>query len=68
MHVVYGFPNLKIHAKTTLIVRRDGERMRRYVHVGTGNYHSVTARLYEDVGLFTADEDICADVTTSSTT
>ena len=62
VHVVYGFPNLKIHAKTTLVVRRDGERMRRYVHVGTGNYHSVTARLYEDVGLFTADEDICADV------
>jgi polyphosphate kinase len=62
VHVVYGFPNLKIHAKTTLVVRREGERMRRYVHVGTGNYHSVTARLYEDVGLFTADEDICADV------
>ena len=62
VHVVYGFPHLKIHAKTTLVVRRDGERMRRYVHVGTGNYHSVTARLYEDVGLFTADEDICADV------
>jgi polyphosphate kinase len=62
VHVVYGFPNLKIHAKTTLIVRREGDRMRRYVHVGTGNYHSVTARLYEDVGLFTADEDICADV------
>ena len=50
VHVVYGFSNLKIHAKTTLVVRRDGERMRRYVHVGTGNYHSVTARLYEDVG------------------
>jgi polyphosphate kinase len=62
VHVVYGFPNLKIHAKTTLVVRREGDRMRRYVHVGTGNYHSVTARLYEDVGLFTADEDICADV------
>jgi polyphosphate kinase len=62
VHVVYGFPNLKIHAKTTLVVRREGDRLRRYVHVGTGNYNSVTARVYEDVGLFTADEDIGADV------
>ncbi len=62
VHVVYGFPDLKIHAKTTLVVRREGNRMRRYVHIGTGNYHSVTARLYEDVGIFTADEDITADV------
>jgi polyphosphate kinase len=62
VHVVYGFPNLKIHAKTTLVVRREGDRLRRYVHVGTGNYNSVTARAYEDVGLFTADEDIGADV------
>ena len=62
MHVVYGFPDLKIHAKTTLVVRREGDRLRRYVHIGTGNYHSVTARLYEDVGIFTADEDIAADV------
>jgi len=62
VHVVYGFPNLKIHAKTTLVVRQEGDRLRRYVHVGTGNYHAVTARFYEDVGLFTADEEICADV------
>jgi polyphosphate kinase len=62
VHVVYGFPNLKIHAKATLIVRREGEDLRRYVHVGTGNYHALNARLYEDFGLFTADPDIAADV------
>ncbi|HXV33469.1 MAG TPA: polyphosphate kinase 1 [Gaiellaceae bacterium] len=62
VHVVYGFPNLKIHAKTTLIVRREGNHLRRYVHIGTGNYHSLTARIYEDFGLFTADEQIAADV------
>jgi polyphosphate kinase len=62
VHVVYGFPDLKIHAKMTLIVRREGDVLRRYAHIGTGNYHSATARLYEDVGIFTADEDIAADV------
>jgi polyphosphate kinase len=62
VHVVYGFPNLKIHAKTTLVLRREGDELRRYVHVGTGNYHSLTARAYEDFGLFTTDADLAADV------
>jgi polyphosphate kinase len=62
VHVAYGFPDLKIHAKMTLIVRREGDGLRRYVHIGTGNYHAATARLYEDLGVFTADEDITADV------
>jgi polyphosphate kinase len=62
VHVVYGFPDMKIHAKTTLIVRREGDELRRYVHIGTGNYHATTARVYEDVGIFTADPDIAADI------
>jgi polyphosphate kinase len=62
VHVVYGFSSLKIHCKTTLVVRRETGVLRRYVHLGTGNYNNVTAKSYEDFGIFTADEDIAADV------
>ena len=62
VHVVHGFADLKIHAKMTLVVRREEGGLRRYVHIGTGNYNASTARLYEDIGVFTADEDIAADV------
>ena len=61
-HVVHGLPGLKTHAKALLVVRREGEGVRHYVHVGTGNYHAKTARLYEDFGLFTCDDQIAADV------
>jgi polyphosphate kinase len=61
-HVVHGLPGLKTHAKALLVVRREGAGVRHYVHVGTGNYHAKTARLYEDFGLFTSDPDIGADV------
>src|SRR5438270_253621 len=62
VHVVYGQPALKTHAKCVLVVRREGDGVRNYVHIGTGNYHSATARLYTDFGLFTCDEQIGADV------
>jgi polyphosphate kinase len=61
-HVVHGLPGLKTHAKALLVVRREGSGARHYVHVGTGNYHAKTARLYEDFGLLTTDRDIAADV------
>jgi polyphosphate kinase len=61
-HVVHGLPGLKTHAKALLVVRREGGGVRHYVHIGTGNYHAKTARLYEDFGLFTCDREIAADV------
>ncbi|HEX6229331.1 MAG TPA: polyphosphate kinase 1 [Solirubrobacterales bacterium] len=62
VHVVYGIPGLKTHVKAILVVRREGDRVREYVHIGTGNYNPTTARLYSDLGLFTADPEIGADV------
>ncbi len=61
VHVAYGLPGLKTHAKLALVVRREPDGIRRYVHVGTGNYNSKTARLYTDIGLLTCDPDIGAD-------
>ena len=62
VHVVYGVVGFKTHSKTALVLRKEGSGIRRYCHVGTGNYNSKTARVYEDVGLLTADPDIAADV------
>jgi polyphosphate kinase len=62
VHVVYGLPSLKTHAKCLLVIRREGDGVRHYVHVGTGNYHPKTARLYTDFGLLTCDDKIGADV------
>jgi polyphosphate kinase len=63
VHVVYGIIGLKTHCKVALVVRREGESLRRYVHVATGNYNPVTSNFYTDLGLFTADEEIGADAT-----
>jgi polyphosphate kinase len=62
IHVVYGVVGLKTHCKLTLAVRQEGEEMRSYCHIGTGNYHSVTSRLYTDFGLFTCKKEIADDV------
>jgi polyphosphate kinase len=62
VHVVYGIPGLKTHGKLCLVVRQEGDTVRRYVHIGTGNYNPATAHLYTDVGLFTVDDEITRDV------
>ncbi len=62
VHVVYGLPGVKVHAKMAMVVRREGEAIRRYIHLGTGNYNPTTARIYTDIGLFTCNEEIGADV------
>jgi polyphosphate kinase len=63
VHVTYGLLGLKTHSKVALVVRREGDRIRRYVHLGTGNYNHITAQVYEDLSLFTCDDDIAADAT-----
>jgi polyphosphate kinase len=62
VHVIYGLLGLKVHAKVAMVVRREGDAIRRYIHLGTGNFNTTTARLYTDFGFFTADEEIGADV------
>ncbi len=63
VHVTYGLPGLKAHAKVSLVVRREGDRIARYVHVGTGNYNTETARMYADIGFLTSRPDFGADAT-----
>jgi polyphosphate kinase len=63
VHVVYGLVGLKTHCKAVLVVRQEGSTIKRYCHLGTGNYNPKTARLYEDIGVFTADETVAADLT-----
>lgn len=63
VHVIYGMRGLKTHSKVTLVVRQEDERLRRYVHIATGNYNQTTSRIYTDLGLLTSDEQIGADAT-----
>ncbi|MBI9044331.1 MAG: polyphosphate kinase 1 [Anaerolineaceae bacterium] len=63
VHVTYGLLGLKTHSKIALVVRKEGENIRRYLHLGTGNYNYITAQFYEDMGMFTCDDEIGADAT-----
>jgi polyphosphate kinase len=63
VHVVYGLVGLKTHCKVTMVVRQEGEGIRRYLHLATGNYNANTSRIYEDIGIFTCDENMGADAT-----
>ncbi len=63
VHVVYGLLGLKTHSKIALVIRKEGEGIRRYLHMATGNYNAVTAQVYEDIGMFTCDEDMGTDAT-----
>ena len=63
VHVIYGLLGLKTHSKIALVIRREGDGIRRYMHLGTGNYNAITAQLYEDLGMFTCDNDIGIDAT-----
>jgi polyphosphate kinase len=63
VHVVYGLVGLKTHCKVTMVVRQEGEGIRRYLHMATGNYNALTSRIYEDIGFFTCDDDMGADAT-----
>jgi polyphosphate kinase len=62
-HVVYGLVGLKTHCKVTMVVRQEGEGIRRYLHLATGNYNALTSRIYEDIGIFTSDDAMGADAT-----
>jgi polyphosphate kinase len=62
VHVTYGFPEMKVHCKLCLVVRREPDGVKQYAHIGTGNYNPATARTYTDLGLFTADEALCQDI------
>jgi polyphosphate kinase len=63
VHVVYGLLGLKTHSKIALVIRKEGEGIRRYLHMATGNYNAITAQLYEDIGMFTCDEEMGSDAT-----
>jgi polyphosphate kinase len=63
VHVVYGLVGFKVHCKVVMVVRKEGDGIRRYLHLGTGNYNAVTSLIYEDIGIFTCDEVIASDIT-----